>query len=257
MDDQAIEVWKDLLPDPKSGREFAEFQTDFNDYPNLQQHFGTPYQDYGGTITTWQMSHERTGEMLTLNQKYGLPFYKFKHWKAEDGVAQWNNLSLPDYTKPNPFKMDEKDEDGYIIGRPALYYIVDDDQLEQPRDDRGLKLFREQIAGWDYVPVKITETGLTVEKPSKVNDDLMDSTKAMLHYFGMEPTPLTKMESIRAKMPVEMQEADTELDRVNRGYWLQQEAKRQQIQEQQKQSKSLGLGSMGGALDRFDRMRGR
>lgn len=578
IDDQAIDVWRDLLPDKRSGREFAEFQTNFYDYPNLQQHFGTPYQTQGGTITTWQMSHERTGEMLTLNQKYGMPFYKFKHWGKEDGVAQWNTLSLPDFTKPNPFKPDEKDEDGYIIGRPALYYVVDDDQLENPRDDRGHKLFREQLAGWDYVPTKINEQGLSKELPSKVNEDTClagdtlvttvngdvpirdirtgdlvltrdgykpvlwsgmtgrkvevleltmsnginligtpnhpvflngefvplhtvrendklttchdqklsffkvlhtlvtqilstpmsviisghtganvskdlplyiemcgystmaqclltvtsiiktmigqittfltwnvspvpntpnctiqtirfqqknhnkmlpqkeglglkhgvkamqanstwpplglrqgfrransrrlkylnalnvklglkqdasrvnfavtnagkrfaiiiygllslsvntvtklflfhapelgqnivvtsvhtltdrydvynlsvaekpeffangilvhncDPVRSLLHYFGMEPTPLTKMESIRAKMPVEMQEADTDRDKVNRGYWLQQEAKRQQIQEQQKQAKSLGLGSMGGALDRFDKMRGR
>lgn len=123
-------------------------------------------------VNMWQMSHERTGEMMTLRQKYKLPFVKFQFYKAEDGVAQWRHLSKPNKTLPNPFKPDEMQANGeYKLGRTLLYYVVDDDQLFQPKDDKGLKLMRDQISTWEYVPVKLTESGQTAQKPSKVNDD--------------------------------------------------------------------------------------
>lgn len=170
IDDQAIEIWKDICANPQ--RPYPEFEAPFSLYPALQRQFGTnKCETRDGLIKHWQMSHERTGEMLTLNQKYGMPFGKFQHWKATDGVAQWNNLSQCDLTQPNPFKDDQECTDGWLIGCPGVFYIVDDDQLENPRDHRGLKLMREQIKGWEWVKTKILESGLTEEKPSKINDD--------------------------------------------------------------------------------------
>lgn len=122
-------------------------------------------------IITWQMSHERTGEMMTLQQKYHLMFTKFRYYKAEDGVAQWKHLSMIDRSKPHPFRDDTEIDGQYELGRCQLYYIVDDDQKLIARDDNGLKIFREQVANWDYVPVKLTDTGQTIQRPSKVNDD--------------------------------------------------------------------------------------
>ena len=144
-------------------------------------------------IETWQMSHEKSGEMMTLRQKYNLPFNKFQYYKAEDGVAQWRHLSKPDKTKPHPFKPDEKTEE-YKLGRPTLYYIVDDDQERIAKNDRGLRLFRDQVSTWEYVPVKITDAGQTVQKPSKVNDDFCDSAKGILATFGPRSTTLTAVE---------------------------------------------------------------
>ncbi|MBX3288362.1 MAG: hypothetical protein KF855_03360 [Acidobacteria bacterium] len=151
----------------------------------------------GGLIKDWQLSHERTGEMMTLNQKHKLPFRKFDHWKSEDGIAQWNHLSISDHSKPNPFKDDEEMDGEYLIGCPSLFYIVDDDQLTQPRDHRGLKLLREQVSSWEYVPTKINEAGLTAEKPSKINDDYGDCLKAIFKFFGQRPTPLTLDERVQ------------------------------------------------------------
>ena len=146
-------------------------------------------------IESWQMSHERTGEMMTLKQKYALPFTKFQHYRVEDGVPQWRHLSRPDRTKPNPFKEDEKNEDGlYRLGDCTLYYIVDDDQRYAPKDDKGHRLLREQVAAWDYVPVRLTQTGQTAQKPSKVNDDMCDSLKGVLALFGPRVAPMTQRE---------------------------------------------------------------
>lgn len=151
--------------------------------------------------TQWQMSHEKTGEMMTLNQKHGIPFRKFQFYKAEDGVAQWRHVSKCDRTKPNPFNEDELLEDGtYRVGCPQLYYIVDDDQKAAPRDDKGLKLMREQIQAWEYVPVKLTDAGMTQQKPSKVFDDYCDSLKCSLAYFLPLATPKTAQEKFDDKL---------------------------------------------------------
>jgi hypothetical protein len=152
-------------------------------------------------IESWQMSHERTGEMMTLRQKYGLPFNKFQYYKSEDGVPQWRHLSRPDRSKPNPFKKDEKNADGlYRFGDCALYYIVDDEQRHAPRDDAGHRLLREQVKAWEYVPIRLTATGQTAQKPSKVNDDMCDALKGVLALFGPNVAPLTKEEKLEMQM---------------------------------------------------------
>jgi len=152
-------------------------------------------------VESWQMSHERTGEMLTLRQKYGIPFNKFQFYRAEDGVAQWRHLSRPDRTKPNPFKEDEKTDEGlYRLGDCVLYYIVDDDQRYAPRDDLGQRLLREQVNAWEYVPIRLTASGQTAQKPSKVNDDMCDALKGVLALFGPRATPETQHERFENKM---------------------------------------------------------
>jgi hypothetical protein len=152
-------------------------------------------------VESWQMSHERTGEMMTLRQKYGFPFSKFQYYRSEDGVAQWRHLSRPDRAKPNPFKDDEKTEEGlYRLGDCSLYYIVDDDQRFAPRDDNGQRLLREQVSTWEYVPIRLTAQGQTAQKPSKVNDDMCDALKGVLALFGPRSTPETNQEKFENKM---------------------------------------------------------
>jgi len=154
----------------------------------------------GEKVETWQMSHERTGEMLTLRQKYQLPFDKFQFYKAEDGVAQWRHLSKPDKSRPHPFLDDYLEDGQYYYGRPTLFYIVADGQERIARDDSGLKFYREQVSVWDYVPVKVTESGQTVQKPSKIGDDHCDVSKGVLALFGPRSTALTKVERFERKL---------------------------------------------------------
>jgi hypothetical protein len=152
-------------------------------------------------VESWQMSHERTGEMMTLRQKYGYPFQKFQQYRSEDGVPQWRHLSRADRTKPNPFKDDETTEEGlYRLGDCSLYYIVDDDQRYAPRDDNGQRLLREQVSAWEYVPIRLTAQGQTAQKPSKVNDDMCDALKGVLALFGPRVTPETSQEKFENKM---------------------------------------------------------
>lgn len=159
-------------------------------------------------INSWQMSHEKTGEMMTLRQRHRIPFHKFHYYKAEDGVAQWRHLSRADKSKPNPFKEDKYAADGcFEVGCPELFYVVDDDQFLAPRDDRGLRLFREQVTTWEYVPVKLTESGQTQQKPSKINDDFMDACKGVLALWGAQSAPLTRTEKIEELLPPQIRQS--------------------------------------------------
>ena len=191
-------------------------------------------------VVSWQMSHERTGEMLTLWQKYDLPFGKFKHYKAEDGVAQWRHLSRADKTKPHPFKEDTQNDDGtWVLGCPSMFYIVDDEQIVFAQDDKGMKLLRDQVSSWEYVTVKLTESGLTQQKPSKVNDDHGDVLKSLVCWFGNEPTALTKEEVIIRDMPEQYtKEHLDEHTKVAKQMYLQRQYQ-EQAQPQQEERFSL------------------
>lgn len=186
-------------------------------------------------IASWQMSHERTGEMMTLWEKYKLPFGKFRYYKAEDGVAQWRHLSRADKRQKHPFKEDRQNDDGtWVLGRPSMYYIVDDMQVITPQDDKGMKLLRDQVSAWEYVPVKLTETGQTQQKPSKVADDVPDSIKSIVCWFGNEPTPLTKEEEIMEAMPEVYKGELNEQGLVSRNLWLQQESLQTETDQQER-----------------------
>jgi hypothetical protein len=179
------------------------------------------------------MSHEKTGELMTLSQKYKIPFTKFRHYKSEDGVAQWRHLSKVSPDRPHPFK------EG-VTGDCMLYYIVDDDQLQVARDDRGHKLLREQVSTWEYVPIKITDTGLTQQKPSKINDDVCDALRGILASgFAPLSTPLTFEEQFAESVPeaFKPKENMTQNEVMARQIYL-----RKRMQEMDK--KSTALSSM-------------
>lgn len=171
MDDQADAVKEALLPDER--------------------------------IRFWRMSHEKTGEWMTLNAKHKMPFSKFTHYKKEDGVAQWRHLSRVDKTQPHPFKEDRLLEDGtYELGDCMLYYIVDDEQVVRAVDDRGHRVLREQVATWEYVPVKVRDTGQTEQRPSKVNEDTCDALRCgIFAYFNPEATDFTPDEKMFQTLP--------------------------------------------------------
>jgi hypothetical protein len=142
-------------------------------------------------VTMWKMSHEKTGEMMTLNQKHGFIFSKFTHYKAEDGVAQWQHFSRVDPEKKNTFHD--------IMGDCQLFYIVEDGQEKIAKNDDGHRLLRDQVSTWEYVPVKVTDSGQTVQKPSKINDDACDALKGLMAYFQPGITERTYEEIAQEK----------------------------------------------------------
>lgn len=153
-------------------------------------------------ITSWVISHEKSGEQKTLAQKYGIPVNKTKDFKADSGVSEANHLLRGDYTRPHPFFDDEMllDDDGnetgkYKLGEPYLFFIVDDEQLHKPFDDLGMKTLREHLLTQVWTEEKLTERGLTTTIPMKYKSDFGDALRMFAANYQMPASePLTREE---------------------------------------------------------------
>jgi hypothetical protein len=229
IDKQMLRIWKSAFPDRETGREYFEFEVNFGLYPSLfrllfldpkcrpyledytydPEYMQWRHPRYGlehffdSKVETFHLSHEKSGEVLTINEMYGLPVTKIEHFGSEDGVSQWNQLCAVDPTTKNPFHEDEKitdDETGeqiWAIGCPELFYIVDDEQyIEGLKNDLGLKKHIENVAKWKYVRQNITEQGVTEAKPMKMEGgDTCDSERAVYVTFGAQALGLTSREA--------------------------------------------------------------
>jgi hypothetical protein len=152
-------------------------------------------------IGRWRMSHEALSERQTYNVKHDLPFERCLSGKTA-GVSEWRHYLRTDKTIPHPFKDDIKLADGsYKLGCPAWFDVVDDDQLTTPRDDRGLKLFREQALSWRWKPTPLTERGMVADEPVKANDDCNDATRMVTAEWGPDVEPMTREEEIEKRLP--------------------------------------------------------
>lgn len=152
-------------------------------------------------VQVWRMSHEALSERKTYREKYGLPF-KACDSKKTAGLSQWNFFLQPDRTKPHPFHEDRKGDDGlYVLGCPSWFDIVDDDQLETPRDDRGLMIHRRQTIDWRYRPDILGVGGMSKNEPMKADEDTCDSTRMVTANWGPNAKELTYAEKVNAAIP--------------------------------------------------------
>jgi hypothetical protein len=160
------------------------------------------YPDELRMLKRLRMSHEKKGERMVLNQKHGLMFTQCKSGKM-DGIQQWRHHLRVDKRKPHPFHDDRQLENGtWELGEPSWFDVVDDNQVKAPRDDRGLKVHREQVIAWRYAPTPLTETGMRDALPVKAFEDTNDSTRMITAEWGPRETPLTKDEQFEKEIPV-------------------------------------------------------
>src|SRR5262249_94870 len=99
-----------------------------------------------------------------------------------------------DYSQPHPFRPGAK-------GLSGMYFIVADDQLAEARDDKGLKLWREQFPEWSWRQLNLTDLGLQQDKPMKVNDDAGNSLMMITSHFTLGPAQLTINEQVERQLP--------------------------------------------------------
>ncbi|MGI9064895.1 MAG: hypothetical protein ACR2HX_00600 [Pyrinomonadaceae bacterium] len=160
----------------------------------------------GERIGRERISHEKKGERMTLNQKHGFNFQSCKSGKT-DGLPQWRHYLNCDKTRPHPFHEDTLLPDGmYSMGEPSWFDVVDDDQLETPRDDRGLKVHREQVVSWLYAPTPLRDSGMREALPVKAFEDTNDSTRMITAEWGPGATPLTSKELQEFNLPRNLHE---------------------------------------------------
>jgi len=133
------------------------------------------------------MSHEGNSERIAYNREFGIPF---SPWKADRnrGIAQVRNyLEIQHRGEPHPFNE--------IMGRPTLYLIVDDDQFQFPRDDRGLARWREEFPAYHYKELKSGEPATEVV-PHPLFNDAMDTVRAAGAEYFAPIVPLTRQERV-------------------------------------------------------------
>ncbi len=113
------------------------------------------------------------------------------------------------HSRPHPFHDEGQLADGtWKLGEPGWFDIVDDDQLQSPRNDKGLKLHREQALVWLYAPEHLTEKGVTPEQPVKAFEDCNDSTRMITANWGSAETAKTEKEVREEKLSPNVQRAN-------------------------------------------------
>jgi len=164
-----------------------------------REHDGS-VRDERNQYVSSKMSHEKLGERMILNRDYDFNFSAAQFGK-EDGLPMWRTLLRRDMRKPHPFHVDNKTSDEkYELGRPSLYYIVDDEQLHIPRDDRGLMVHRAQVSEWRRRKTALTNSGMSDALPMKYKDDANDSTRMLFAEEILTATPLTALQRRRAAL---------------------------------------------------------
>lgn len=153
----------------------------------------------GRRFVSWAASHEQKNIREIYNTVYGLPFWGVNPG-ADGGVSEINAAFQIDFTVPDPFRSGQ-------MGYAGFYLIVDDDQLIEPRDDRGLKLWREQFLDWSMRETRETPTGLTDDKPQKIHDDTGNTLMMVwVHSQNLCPAPLTYYEKIERAIAPDLPE---------------------------------------------------
>lgn len=159
----------------------------------------------GEQIERQWMSHEKLGEKLLLNGKHGWHFHPCESSK-ESGWPAWRHYLRSDRSQPHPFHADTKDgETGlWRLGRPAFFDVAVASQEKRPVDDLGLKTHRDSAWSQRRRPVKLTETGVTVDQPFKQGDDPNDSSRMVFASasFGPSHKPMTHAQKVQAVIPV-------------------------------------------------------
>lgn len=134
-------------------------------------------------VRQWQMSHEASSERMAYAREHDLPFWPWPTGRTR-GVAQLRGaLEIVERERPHPFKPG-------LMGHPKLYHVVDDDQLLNPRDDRGLARHRAEIPAYHWATTKSGEEMAQLVPHALFNDAVDTERAAAADYF-----PISKARS--------------------------------------------------------------
>lgn len=170
------------------------------------------------SFAMWHMSHEQKTIRDNYIINYGLPFSACNPG-ASGGVEQIRSYLRADYSQPHPFRPGAK-------GLAAFYFIVDDDQLfdadgnSAASDDKGLKLWREQIPEWIWRDPTLTELGMTADKPVKVNDDAGNTLMMVFAHFALNTAAMTPEQQAEAKISERLRADNAPAASDNLDGWL-------------------------------------
>lgn len=150
----------------------------------------------------WEMSHEASSERLEYQRRteaapYTLPFSNWDTGRTR-GIEQLKAaISIRDEDKLHPFKDN-------IYGRPLLYFIVDDDQYMNPKNEGGMLRIRAEAPAYKWNTPKSGEIAPRLLPYALFNDAIDVVRSAAARYFP-RAEPLTILERREAALPVNLQ----------------------------------------------------
>jgi len=139
----------------------------------------------------WRMSHEASSERMEYQQQ-GL---SFEEWKTglTRGIEQLKNaFSVNDIDNPHPFNPS-------INGSPSLFLIVADDELANPKTDRGLARWRAENVAYHWAQLKSGEP-MTRLVPHPLFNDAVDTERAAAADYFPSAARLTLSEQVEANL---------------------------------------------------------
>lgn len=142
-----------------------------------------------GNMHAWYMSHEASSERNSYNE-LGLPFAAWGQ-DACGGLDRFRRyLEIGNKDEPNPFNPS-------LMGCPSLFFVVDSNQLINPKDDRGLARHRAEAAGYSW---HVPKAGDAPEKPrpQKLFQDAMDTIRCFAAINFPETIPVSSIDRIHA-----------------------------------------------------------
>lgn len=166
-----------------------------------------------GQVKARKMSHEASAARNTLIQDLpdDLQLY-FNKWQASrgSGVAQIQNLLEIDYTKPHPFRRypaGHPQAGEPLMGRPRIYFVVEDGQGELYVDGDGKMRVRGAVdsGGFARARFEIPLYSQFNSGQNKRDDDFVDALRGLMSTFGVAAAEQTPAEKRAKKLAPELQ----------------------------------------------------
>lgn len=157
------------------------------------------------------------------------------------GIPQMLDYLQIDHSLPHPFKSDRLLKDGtYEIGCPSIFYLVDDDQLDAPINDRGFLRHRQEFPSYHYDEPVAGEAVVRLIPYSFMND-AMDSDRMIAGKFFPSIAELSPQELFEQAMPEALKlEAIEQMNAQQKASaWHLREARRVQMEQEDKGTNSL------------------
>lgn len=132
-------------------------------------------------VAMWEMSHEASSERLEYNRvtvgaSFMLPFHNWETGKTR-GIEQLKNaITIRDDDKLHPFKAN-------VYGRPKMYFIVNDDQAMNPRDEGGMLRIRQEAPAYKWATPKSGDVAANLVPYALFNDAIDVIRAACATYF--------------------------------------------------------------------------
>lgn len=140
------------------------------------------------------IGHEASSEQATLAQKHKLNYVKVKP-DANGGIAQMRHyLRITNTNKSHPFKP-------WLKGRPHFYVVIEDDQMVNPKNEKGMVNFRAEMSAYKYIDASPSlKRGMPKVVPYDFFNHLMDAQRNVAVRWFARSAELTEKERVESKV---------------------------------------------------------